>query len=443
MTLTAPGRRVLVVSYAFPPSMEVGAQACAQLVRYFPLYGWEPVVLTVSERFVADTDVWIANRFPGPIARAPMLPHPLWLYRRMRGLRTVPAAPARAGSRTRFAGLRHLVLSSLLTPDAYTGWFLPAVLRGLREIRRSGIERIFSSGPPWTSHLVAMTLARLTGRPWVAHFRDPWMQVAWRKPVNRLTIGLERRLEAMVMANATSVVCVTERHTAALRRMYPRHAGKFLTVPNGYDEADWAGLSRSEAADRPDRRFVVVYAGTLYDHRNPLPLLRALRQLIDAGEIPEERIRIDILGWCEEIEGRPIRDVLAESGMAHVVQLPGLVSRRAALQRILDADLLLLLAEEQPQQIPGKAYEYLRAGRPILALTGQGAVADLLRETGGAVVCEPTDVAGIRTGLLQTFRTWQAGKPPAAPDPAMVRAVQRERLAGRVVETFDAELARV
>jgi glycosyltransferase involved in cell wall biosynthesis len=438
-------RRVLMVTYLFPPSTEIGGQACAQIAAHLPRYGWEPVVLTVRERHIEHVGVQAEWKFPGTVIRAGMLPHPFMIYRRLKTAlgRSDTGTPWNPTVLTTIGGLRRWAYSLLGLPDLYTGWIVPAVIGGLNAVQRYGIEHILSSAPPWTSHLVALSLARLTGLPWTAHFRDPWTD-PWAdthqsKPVSGLSARVETALEKMVVRRADRVVCVTEEHTSLLRHAHPEApADKFVTIPNGFDGAEWQEPDAPRAADGSAcaDTFVITYAGNLYEKRDPGPLFRALRALIAAGEILPERLRVDLIGRCEAARGRRVSDIADECGLGPCLRLTGPLSRAETLRRMRQSDLLLLLAEGLSVQIPGKTYEYLRAGRPILALTSEGAVARLLRATGGAWVVDPADEMGVATAVHHAYRRWQEHDGPA-PDPAVVASFDRRVLAGRFAQLFD------
>ena len=441
-----PLRRVLMITYDFPPSAEMGAQTCAQIARYLPRYGWQPVVLTVQERYCENVDASSARDFPGLIVRTRVLPHLLSIYKTLNSrLHRQTDGTGAPGEPSRTTGrVRSLTLSLLQTPDVYTGWIIPALISAMKVIRRQRVEYLLSSGPYWTSHLVALALARLTGLPWAAHFRDPWVQGRPRGLVSVATNRIEAALERVVVGRATVVVCVTESHTALLRRAYGLRPDKFVTIPNGYDEAEWHALMAScPRVDRPrNEKFVITYAGSLYVQRNPLPVFRALRALVDSGDIDRDRIDVELIGDCDLAEGRPVTEIARECGIGGCVRITGRLSRGDTLRRVARADLLLVLAENWTVQIPGKTYEYLRAGRPILALTSEGALADLVRRTNSGWVADPADGPAVAAAVRQAYRCWRDGVGPRA-EPAVVAGFDRRVLAGRFAEVFDRSLAGV
>jgi glycosyltransferase involved in cell wall biosynthesis len=458
-------RRLLFIAYQFAPSLEMGARSCTQIARYLPLYGWSPVVMTAQEKYIEEryrgSDSEIAELgAPDAIVRTRLLPHPLDFYRWLKSaLRRKPqgaggmGAIETAGENNKPPGaegpgakgpgaegkLRRLILSALTIPDIYTGWILPAIVAGLKAARESKAEQIFSSGPFWTNHLVGLALSYLTGLPWTAHFRDPWITGNWQAPTNSLATRVNKWLERIVVTRATAVVSVTEEHSAAFRRTYPRlPADKFFTVPNGYDNGEWEeSPAETHREQESEGKFLIAYTGKFYIERDPQPLFRALRTLIDSGEIEREQVRVDLVGWCETSEGRSVREMAVNLGLSECVNILGPRSRQETIRRMRQADLLLLLAERFVIQIPGKTYEYLRAGRPILALTSEGALANFLLRTGAGWVVDPKDHAGVLGAVRERYRQWKAGERGPVANPEIVAGFDRRKLAGRLAELFD------
>ncbi len=439
-------QRVLVITFDFPPSLEMGAHACCQLVRHLPLYGWEPAVVTVKERYITNLGNDAGNVFPGRVVRTRVLPHPLAAYG---GVKSKLGLSSGQDSYHWVSGeglgtLRRWVLSLLKTPDVYTGWILPAVMAGLGEIRREAMKALFSSGPYWSNHLVGLMLSHLTRLPWVAHFRDPWTGIPQWKPVSALSSRIEAALERQVVSRAASIVCVTDLHANLLRRVYPDVPGeRIVTIPNGFDEVEWEafGDEAEQVWASATEPFVITYAGSLYQRRNPRGVFRALRTLADRGEVDLVKVRVDLVGWCDLAEGHRVREIAQQYGVADQVNLTGPLCRRETLRRMRESSLLLLLAEAQPFQIPGKTYEYLRAGRAILALTSEGAVAELLRKTGGAWVVDPANEEGVAAAVREAYRGWKEGSRRLMRDARAVATFDRRLLAGRLAELLDASLA--
>jgi len=421
--------RLLFITMHFPPSRDIGARACEQIARHLSAHGWEPIVLTRPRHLIENGDRNAPRTFDGTIVEAGTLPHPLDLYRRLKAegrTQKAEVPPVLLPSSPRILpSVRRWVLSLLMTPDRYTGWILPATVAGLRAIRRERITHIMSSGPFWTNHIVAMILARLTGLAWTAHYRDPWNQVPQLKPVSALSAMIERALERMVIRRATSVVCVTESHSSLLRDVFS--LDKFVTIPNGFDGDEWRGVEAVPA----EGKFTITYTGSfMMGTRSPRPLFRALKRL----EL--RNVRVKLFGDCQVAEGIPVTEMARQYGLGEVVTVGAPLGRRETLREMMSADLLLLLAEGWSLQIPGKTYEYLRAGRPILALTSEGALADLLRKTGGAAVVDPADDAAIERAILDAM----SGRLAAANE-NLIAGFDRRHLAGQFATLFNSQPA--
>jgi hypothetical protein len=444
------GRHLLMVVSAFPPSVEMGAQTCWQIARNLRGHGWTPIVVTTaSTQYTGGTQAGFEPGFP--VVRTGTLPHPLSLLRRVRAAQKAGGGgvadverTATVGSDGRRGWLRRTVLASLNVPDTFTGWIPPAVAAGRRLARQSGVTCLFSSGPAWSSHLAGLALARLTGLPWVVHFRDPWSQGAHASGAPEWADRMNARLERAVVQRAGRVICVTEHHSDLLRRHY---AGcdpeKFATVSNGYDGAEWEQVERDHraaGAEARDGRFVITYAGALYVGRSPLLVLEAFRRLARAGRLAPDRVRLDLVlydGVRHLPDGRDMMGVAHEMGLDGSLRILGPFSRDETLRHLLDSDLLLLLGHNFTIQIPGKLYEYLRSGRPILALAPPGAQTELLRTTGGAWIVGPDDVDGAVEAIGDAYERWTAGRPGPKADARLVSAFDRRVLAGRFAGELD------
>jgi glycosyltransferase involved in cell wall biosynthesis len=315
------------------------------------------------------------------------------------------------------------------------------VVAGLRAIKHTKARVIYSSAPYFTCHMAGYCLAVLTGLPWVAHFRDPWVTglPAERRP-NKICFEINRALERMTITRADVVICVTEEHAALMRAAYDQmSASKFAVVMNGFDGLEWEEVIETLPAGgqyvaNASRKFLITYAGNLYMKRNPAPIFRALRSLIDSGEMRRDEASVELIGLCEACEGRSIEDIASEAGVEGCVEIRGRLSHSETLSRLLQSDLLLLLSEKQFIEIPGKTFEYLKTGVPILALASEGAVASLLRRTGGAWVVSPDDQPGITKSVRECYMLWKRGLPGPAPDPMIVESFDRRRTTGRIAD---------
>ena len=434
---------VLVVAHAFPPNASIGTMRTLRLVRHLADAGWQVSVLTDTADALLPSipiDMSLVARIPSGVSviRAASWSGFRRVLRRPAPATATPATPRRALSPVgRLRSLAAQVAAVAHMPDRQAGWFAPAVMSGVAWSRAGGRpDVIYSSAPPWTGHLVAAVLARRLDRPWVADFRDPWARVPWRSA--KLT-ALERRsaqrLERIVVRRADALIFATRANCADFAAYYGeglRSRAHF--VPNGCDPDDVAGPPAPAPASEGDEVFELLHAGSLYGGRDPAPLLRAIRRLVDRGDLDPGRFRLRLLGRTS-LPGQDLAATVRDLGLEGPVVMNGPVSRDESLRAMRSASALLLLQPGTTVSVPGKLFEYLATGRPILALTEESETAELVRASGVGVAVLPDDEAAIAGGLLAVLafgRRPLPSVPPALWD-GRVRARETTEILERAV----------
>ena len=407
-----------MIAFHFPPAaIGSGHLRTLGFVRYLPNLGWEPTVLSANAAAFSRVDF-----------------ENLGLIPEGSHVRRAFALDVR-----RHLSIRGKYPGFLAQPDRWSTWWAAGVLKGLRLIRSQRISAIWSTYPIMTAHCIAGTLSRVTGLPWIADFRDPVMSSV--ESGNPFSVSSQRRCERRVLARAKRVVFTTP---GALRRYadcYPRifQEGRMAIVPNGYDEAAFAELpvAADQVVHTPLR---LVHSGILYpDGRDPRPFLSALANLRWMGALTEADVSIVLrASGSEAIYGEELK----RWGLEQMVTLAPPISNREALLEQSRADALLLFQGSKfDHQIPAKVYEYLRIGRPILAFVGKGGDTEcLLRETGGAQLVAPDDVAGIERTLVEFVRALREQRAPKAGN-AIVQRYSRQQGAAMLVDLLDTVVA--
>jgi glycosyltransferase involved in cell wall biosynthesis len=386
---TAP--RVLIIAFHFPPEGgSSGVLRTLKFAKYLLEFGWTPVVLTAPANVYPSTDPKLLEQVPGEIEV-----HRAWCLDLPRLLSV---------------GGRYPELTAI--PDRYSSWWLPAVLAGSRLIKSRGCQAIFSTSPIPTAHLIALTCKRLCGIPWIADFRDPWIEERQYSGFSRSRDAIERRLERWVLRRADRVTATTRQLREELLARHSRLVADRVTViPNGYDEEDFAELPSAPAAT--PTTFELVHTGLVTDsYRSPLPLFKAVERLIAESLIPEDQIKIAFYGGGGYLSSAGFRDAVTAMGLTRVVQVHDRVPYLESLEKIRSAAVLLVLqgGRDTSTLIPAKAFEYVRSGRPILALTEpDGATAELILECGAGRVVALGDVDGIKANLLAFYREFCSG----------------------------------
>jgi glycosyltransferase involved in cell wall biosynthesis len=399
-------KRVLMIAYHFPPfAASSGIQRTLAFARHLPRFGWEPLILTADARayeYVREDGTEYVNGFP-VVRRA----FALDTARHLSLMGRYPAFAAR--------------------PDRWISWWLGAVPKGLAMIRKFRPQALWSTYPIATAHAIGATLHRLSGLPWIADFRDPMAQEGY--PADPKTWESFRRIEERALRNATHSVFVTP---GAARMYLERYSDvperRIAVIENGYDELSFEGFG--VAAPKEERRhgpLTLLHSGVVYpSERDPTQLFEALRRMLDSGALRPGDLTIRLRASGHE---SILRNLIETAGVQEVVALAPPIPYRDALLEMLHADgLLVLQAANCNQQVPAKLYEYLRCGRPILALTDPaGDTAAVMRKAGLGDVARldsAEDIAQALGCFLQQLRTASA----RLPDPGfVVRASRRHR----------------
>lgn len=412
-------RHALFVAFHYPPeASSSGFLRTLKYTRYLGKLGWRVTVLTLNRNAYAVTDTSLEAQIPAEV-------------------RVV---------RTSFVDVkRHLAVrgvywSMLALPDRWIGWWPWAVAAGQRILKSDPVDMLYSTSPHATAHVVAGSLSRGSGVPWVADFRDPWYEDPPEPGTPRATHATARQFERSVVRRAHRVVATTNRFRDLLAARYPEEPRrKFVAIPNGYDEPDFASPGPDER--RASGEFLVVHAGSVNtEFRNPRPLFEAIRQVGDAGLIDPARLRLRFLGGGPFGDSAEMRQAIERTKLNGRVEFLPRVPYAAALSELRNADLLLLLqaSRHTVDLVPAKLFEYLRAGRPVLALAGDGATAEVLNEVGGGWAVDPADGAGLREAIRAAYDAWTNGSLRAmTANPVVLQKFTRERLTNQLVAEFD------
>ncbi len=431
-------KRLLVLAYFFPPLGGGGCQRTLKLVRYLEPHGWAATVVTTRDR-----DYWISD--PTLLEEVPPSAEVLRVggftaHRALRWLRRGGAAVERPQGARHGGSLRALrALSSwLLVPDAFGGWSRAARRAAEERIARGGIDAIWTTSSPESAHLAGLALARRSGLPWVADFRDPWVGRATYRPPTSLHDRAQRALERSVVERADRVTMVSEAMIEAYRARHPDvPASRFALLPNGFDPDDWRRAERTRPPGGEDGRFVLLHAGQLAHRPTVRTLLEAARRLLAEDPSAAATLRLRFLGGHEDLGAAEI----ARLGLAGVVELLDSVPHHAALAAMRRAGALALLGHGGAGDAliyTGKIYEYLSSARPVLAILDPGPARDLLLAAGVGPVLEPGDVDGAVAAIRAWLEAWGKGeRAPARTAPGVLEGLTRQEIAARAAAILD------
>jgi glycosyltransferase involved in cell wall biosynthesis len=371
--------------------------------KYLPEFGFQTCILTTQLYGTLPTDKQnrVYRAFEPATLYRPLLNH---LFQRKK---VVPYSHRdQRYEGTRSNKLRNWIRYHLAIPDRGIVWFPAAVLMGLNIIQKENVDIVVSSSPVETTHLVAWVLAKKTGKPWVADFRDGWLYDSLKLEIRHESLRkhVERLLESKVVRNSQAITTVSQPITDYFRSQYPAHADKCHTITNGYDPDDWQNIS---SLPRHNTRFRIVHAGSFARSRSlrdPRPFFQALALLDKTVLSQTEFILIGALTAEEE-------KFLSTLPLGETVRVEGQVTKEESLTFQLSADLLLLVVGEEKSVATTKLYEYLYANRPILAVSDEDtAAAQIVRQTGTGFIVDPRDSQAIASSIQSLYSLWQKGE---------------------------------
>ncbi|HHM24344.1 MAG TPA: glycosyl transferase family 1 [Bacteroidetes bacterium] len=436
-------RKVLVVTYYFPPSGGAGVQRPLKFVRYLREFGWEPVVLTARDADYPAFDESLLQEVPAGVKvyRSRIL-EPYRLYRRFTGRRMDEATDIATLTRDEAAArnfkerLAEFVRAAFFVPDARIAWLFFAVPLGLKILRAEKIDAIFSTAPPYTTNLIGLFLHRFSGVPWVADFRDSWIgwlsAPQWRP---RLARALELWMEESVLRYSSRVLAVSHGVKEDLLSRHPHlRDDRWIVLPNGYDRQDFQGVQPKPL----DRRITITYTGSLYGNRNPEFLLQALERLLERDKRLGKKLLIRFVGRV----GEPILRRIGQSPARDLIEHIPYVPHRESLSYLLASDYALLIIDDAPVNrgiLTGKLFEYIGSGIPILALAPEGDAAELIRKYRLGYVVPPKDankIEEVLTEILRRGRPCQSGVSGVLAEQARSR-FERRNLTAELAKILD------
>jgi len=397
--------KILMVAYHFPPlTGSSGIQRTLRFVQHLPSLGWQPLVLSADPRAYEKTsDDLLADVPAGTVVRR-----------------------AFALDTTRHLQIAGRYLGWMARPDRWISWKFAAVREGLKLIKEFRPDVIWSTYPIATAHVIASSLQRTTGIPWIADFRDPMAQEGY--PADPRTWQSYRDIEADAAARARYCVFTTPGAAQMYQLRYPAAASRMAVVENGYDEESFSSaIPQSHGANALDtgtRPLILLHSGIVYpSERDPTQLFMALGRLKSEGILRPDELRIR---FRASVHDDFLQNLSQAHGAQDFVELCPPIPYREALAEMMAVDALLIMqASNCNAQIPAKVYEYLRAGKPILGLTDpDGDTAGVLRGAGLNDMARLDSADEIAALLPALVRDWRQGK-VVLPQPLAVQQASR------------------
>lgn len=398
-------KKVLIITYYWPPCGGSGVQRWVKFCKYLPLFGWQPVIYTPANPEMTAIDRSLEEDIPSEaIVVKRHITEFYSLYRMLTGNKNASQQevnPINSGKKSFLQKLFMMIRGNLFIPDPRITWVRPSVKFLSKYLEEHPVDAIVSTGPPHSMHLIAMALAAKTGLPWVADFRDPWTKLFYFKHLMLSPWAKHRHriLEKKVLDSASVVVAVSPLVRDDFMKMTQTPV---VLITNGYDEDDFA----QEADD--DGYFNVTHTGLLASDGNPEVIWKALAD--KCSQDPEFRQMLHI-----RLSGKTDADVIASikaAGLGDNLVNLGYKEHLVAIREQKNASLLILPLRKEPEYkatLPGKLFEYLASMNPILGI-GQtdGAMASIVNSTGAGVVFGWHDLTSVSAFIDLCWKSYKS-----------------------------------
>jgi glycosyltransferase involved in cell wall biosynthesis len=426
-TTTQPEmKRVLFVSYIFPPMLAGGVQRVAQTCKYLPEFGWAPTVLTVQSPKLPNSNEELIAEFPDEVrierAYCPLISS---------GTQNQPHR--QEGWTGLLRKVKRKIARLAFLPDWQVAWYPWAMKAGRALLAREKFDAIFATYGPATNLLVGTHLARSSGVPLVLDFRDIWADNPLPYFPTPLHQSACRRMERKFISQADQVVAVSAAMIAKLADTYRLPAEKTACVTNGFDPDDAARVYDDRSLSDASRPFRLTFTGSVYGNVHFGTLFEAIAELAREGKITPQSFRLEFVGNMTIDEPR-------RSGVADFIDLHAPVPHKQVFDFFARSDALLLnemIGYHARYSFGSKLFDYMLAGKPILGLTEESDMtARVVREIGGKVV-HPQDKAGIRAALLDYLACGRTEFTPVDIEQEPYRAFNRRYLTEKLSEVLD------
>lgn len=425
------GRKVLIITYYWPPSGGAGVQRWLKFVKYLRNFGWEPVVYTPENPEYPAIDNSLLKDIPQgiEIVRTPIW-EPYSFYKKLVGAKKNERINAGFLSEKKRPGLAERfsiwLRGNFFIPDARKFWIKPSIKFLVKYLKQHPVDAIVSTGPPHSMHMIALGVKKRTGLPWLADFRDPWTNIDFYHEL-MLSSWADRKhhkQEMSVLKKADEVVVISNSMKTDFLKLLKRD---YSVITNGYDQDDIAGVDV-----KIDERFSVAHIGTMVKTRNPLLLWEVLSEEVLKDTDFANDLEIKLVGSVDY----SVTESLEAAGLGNYVNRISYVPHNEVVKIQQQSQVLLLLINDTPNAkviLPGKFFEYMAARRPILCIGPRdGDAAEVILETNAGYVSEKDDKESIRKAINELYSRFRTGKNIV--DSKGIARFSRESLTGRMAE---------
>lgn len=428
-------KKVLIITYYWPPSGGGGVQRWVKFVKYLRKYNWEPIVFTPENPEIPSYDESLIKDIPHDIT---ILKNKIWepysFYKKFTGKNKKDRIQTAflSEKKTKSSFLENMsvwIRGNLFIPDARRYWIAPSV-RFIRNYMASNkIDAVITTGPPHSTHLIGIKLKNHTGIPWLADFRDPWTNIDFYHDLklSKFADRLHHKLEKKVLKEADAVSVISPGMVTDFSKIYAR---KYHIIPNGFDEDDIRNIEVTKT-----KKFSLAHIGSLTKSRNPENLWKAISILIEKTPGFSKDIEILIIGKIDISAIESLRKYNLEQYLRQIDYMP----HDEVIAEQKKASLLLLLINNTPSAkliLTGKIFEYLISNTPIICIgPNDGDAAKVVIDTNSGSVYDFNNESELLSGIAGYYNHYKQGNLVSKSN--NLEKYERKRLTGEMSSLLD------
>lgn len=398
-------KKVLIITYYWPPAGGPGVQRWLKFVKYLPDYGIHPVVYIPENPNYPIIDSGLTDEIPNAVTilkRPIKEPYKLAEFLSKKSSRTISSGVIpKAKKQSLVQQLMLYVRGNYFIPDARKAWVKPSVEYLSDYIQKEQIKTVITTGPPHSLHLIGLQLKAQLGVDWMADFRDPWTTIGYHKQLKLSASAVKKHLdlEANVLTTADHLI-VTSENTK--KEFLVKTKQPISVITNGYDYQQLPQVTK-------DEKFSLAHIGSLLSERNPKVLWKVLGELINENKDFKQEFVLRLVGVVSEDVLNEIKTFIPETN----IDVVGYVNHKDALIFQRQSRLLLLIeidSEDTKAIIPGKLFEYMVASTPIISIGPRDSdVEQILTTTNTGQYFYYDAESELKTHLLACFSNFQKG----------------------------------
>lgn len=439
-------KRVIIITYYWPPSGGAGVQRWLKFTKYLRDYGWEPIIYTPENPESPNNDASLEKDLPKNLT---VLKTKIWepynFYKvfigQKKNQKINAAFLTESKKPKKFEKIAVWIRGNFFIPDARKFWVKPSIKYLVNYIKKNPVDAVISTGPPHSMQLIALGLKKKLNIPWMADFRDPWTNIDFysKLMLTPMADHKHKRLELEVLNNADIVTCVGKTWLDELEELVKKNMGdkftpeihkKFRFISNGYDPDDY-----SDEKVEADRKFSLVYIGTLDKSRNPGILWKTLSEIVKKNPDFAKDLQLKLVGKTDIA----VTEDIENNGLLPFMEKIAYLTHAEVTQVQKKSQVLLLLINNTPNAMgitTGKLFEYFAAKRPILCIGPKGGDADkILEETNGGLISGYEDSQTLEANIMYFYKKYKQGGLHC--ESVNIEKYSRKMLTGEVAEVLN------